>query len=199
MNTVKTTSRLNDVWKTVLAWGLLTLIVGAAVLVWPDKSVEVASVLFGVFLVVSGGTEIVLAFTPDVNAGTRVLLFISGALSLVLGVLAFRYLEQGYATWLMAIWIGVGFVFAGVAEVALAIEESGIPDRGWLIFTGILSMIAGVVVLLWPFASISVLAIVVGIWLVILGIAEIVWALRAHKVMTEAEKASKRLTSPTTR
>ena len=99
MNTVKTTSRLNVVWKTVLARGLLTMILGAAVLVWPDKSIEVASVLVGVFQLVSGGTEIVLAFTPDVNAGTRVLLFISGALSLVLGVLAFRYLEQGYATW----------------------------------------------------------------------------------------------------
>jgi len=195
MSTVKTTSRLNDVWKTVLARGLLTLILGAAVLVWPDKSIDLASVLFGVFLVVSGATEIVLAFTPDVNAGTRVLLFISGALSLVLGVLAFRYLEQGYATWLMAIWIGVGFIFAGVTEIALAIEESGLPDRGWLIFTGVLSMIAGVVVLLWPFASISVLAIVVGIWLVILGIAEIVWALRAHKATTEAEQARKRLTS----
>ena len=195
MNTVKTTSRLTDVWKTVLARGLLTVILGAAVLVWPDKSVAVASVLFGVFLVVSGSTEIVLAFTPDINTGTRASLFISGALSLVLGVLAFRDLERGYATWLMAIWIGVGFVFAGVAEVALAIEESGIPDRGWLIFTGVLSMIAGVVVLVWPFASISVLAIVVGTWLVILGIAEIVWALRAHKAITEAEQARKPLTS----
>ena len=151
--------------------------------------------MFGVFLVVSGSTEIVLAFTPDINTGTRALLFISGALSLVLGALAFRDLEQGYATWLMAIWIGVGFVFAGVAEVAMAIEESGIPDRGWLIFTGVLSMIAGVAVLVWPFASISVLAIVVGTWLVILGIAEIVWALRAHKAITEAAKARKALTS----
>ncbi|MBV8346641.1 MAG: HdeD family acid-resistance protein [Mycolicibacterium sp.] len=195
MNTVKTTSRLTDVWKTVLARGLLTVILGAAVLVWPDKSVAVAAVSFGVFLVVSGSTEIVLAFTPDINTGTRALLFIGGALSLVLGVLAFRDLERGYATWLMAIWIGVGFVFAGVAEVALAIEESGIPDRGWLIFTGVLGMIAGVVVLLWPFASISVLAIVVGIWLVILGIAEIVWAVRAHKAITEAEQARKPLTS----
>lgn len=191
-------TRFHNLWRTVLAWGVLTLILGVAVLVWPDKSIQVASVIFGVFLVVSGVAQVVLAFTLSVSAASRVFLFIVGALSLILGVLAFRYFEQGYATWLMAIWVGAGFVFAGMAEIALAIEEPEVPDRGWLICVGVLTLIAGVVVLLWPFDSISVLAVVVGIWIAVAGIAEIVWALRARNVIQRAERERQRLTSTAT-
>lgn len=46
----------------------------------------------------------VFALTLDVSAGSRVLLFISGALSVLLGVLAFRPFSEGYyAVLLLAI------------------------------------------------------------------------------------------------
>jgi uncharacterized membrane protein HdeD (DUF308 family) len=38
-----------------------------------------------------------------------------------------------------------------------------------------LSVIAGVVVLVWPWDSILVLTFYTGIWLVVMGIVEIVW------------------------
>ena len=39
-----------------------------------------------------------------------------------------------------------------------------------------LSAIAGVVVLVWPFDSIAVLTIATGVWLVVLGVAGVVQA-----------------------
>ena len=41
---------------------------------------------------------------------------------------------------------------------------------------GIISMLAGVVVLAYPFDSIVTLALVVGIWLIILGVMEVISA-----------------------
>ena len=64
-------------------------------------------------LVASGIAQVILAFGLTVSGGYRVLLFITGALSLILGVLAFRHFGQGYAVLLLAIWIGVGFIFRG--------------------------------------------------------------------------------------
>jgi uncharacterized membrane protein HdeD (DUF308 family) len=159
------------------------------VLVWPGISLRVASILFGAYLIISGIAQIVYAFAFHEFAGSRVLLFISGALSLVLGVLAFRYLDVGYPILLLAIWIGVAFIFQGVAEVAVAI--SWLPDRGWHIFLGVISVIAGIVVLIWPFASIYVLAIVTAVCLVIIGIAQIMWALRARGTINTAERSLK--------
>lgn len=188
MTTENRTTRFHTMWRTVFCWGVMTLILGVAVLVWPAISIQVASVLFGVFLVLSGIAQVLLAFTLRVLAASRVSLFVIGALSLVLGVLAFRYFQQGYATWLLAIWIGVAFVMSGAAEIAMATEERDVPDRNWITCIGALSVIAGVVVLLWPFDSISVLAVVVGVWLVIVGSAEVAWALRARRAIHVAEQ-----------
>jgi uncharacterized membrane protein HdeD (DUF308 family) len=56
----------------------------------------------------------------------------------------------------------------------LAISESRIPGREWAIFFGIISLIAGFTVLAYPFDSIVTLALVVGIWLIILGVMEVI-------------------------
>src|SRR6476661_3822602 len=96
------------------------------------------------------------------RVGRRILLFISGAASLILALLAFRHFGQGYAILLLAIWIGIGFIFRGVATTISAVSDPHLPGRGWNIFLGVLSLLAGIVVLASPFESIVTLAIVVG-------------------------------------
>jgi uncharacterized membrane protein HdeD (DUF308 family) len=196
MATLKPPAIVRDLWTMVLTWGVLTLVLGVVVLVWPEKSIIVVSVLFGAYLVLSGIAQVAFAVALDVSAGSRVLLLISGALSVVLGVLAFRHFGQGYAILLLAIWIGVGFIFQGVAETGLAISYPELPERGWHIFLGILSVIAGMVVIAWPFGSIVVLAIVSGVWLVIIGITQIGWAVQARKAAGAVERRFERLTGP---
>ncbi len=195
MTTTQTRNPLGELWKTVLAWGVLNLILGVAVLVWPGMSILVAAVLFGSFLVISGIAQVVAAFGLDASAGSRVMLFISGAVSVVLGVLAFRHFGEGYALLLLAIWIGVGFIFQGVAEAVVAISHPLLPARGWHIFLGILTVIAGIVVMGWPFDSIVVLAIVAGAWLVVIGITQIIWAFQARRDARTVEQGIERLTS----
>ena len=75
---------LPDLWKWTLASGVLAVILGICVLVWPGISILVAAILFGLYLVVSGIAQVIFAFALDVSAGSRILLFISGAASLIL-------------------------------------------------------------------------------------------------------------------
>src|SRR6476619_8147586 len=144
-------------WKWKLVAGLLTIVMGAIVLAWPGPTILVASTLFGVYLLLSGLAELFGVFALPGSAGTRVLLFITGALALVLAVLSFRHFGAGYAVLLLSLWIGIGFIFQGVS--AAAIGESDLPGRGWYIVAGIITVIAGLVVLVWPFNSIAVLTL----------------------------------------
>ncbi|OBH04098.1 hypothetical protein A5696_05355 [Mycobacterium sp. E2699] len=178
---------LPHLWKSTLVSGTLSLIVGAVILAWPGISILVAAVAFGVYLLIAGVTQVVFAFSLHVSAGGRILLFISGAASLILAVLAFRHFGEGYAVLLLAIWIGIGFIFRGVATTVSAISDPALPGRGWSIFVGVISLLAGVVVLASPFASIVTLAIVVGVWFVVIGVFEIVSSFSIRK-------ASKQLT-----
>ena len=107
------------------AVGILAVILGVLVLAWPGKTLIVAAIFFGAYLLITGIAQVLFAFSLHVSAGGRVLLFISGAASLILAVLAFRHFGEGYAVLLLAIWIGVGFIFRGVATTVSAISD---PD-----------------------------------------------------------------------
>jgi uncharacterized membrane protein HdeD (DUF308 family) len=168
---------MHRIWISAILLGTLAVILGVVMLVWPGPSIVVAAALFGVYLVMSGVAMVILAFAlPAASGASRFLYFISGAVSVILGILAFRHFGEGYAILLLAIWIAVGFIFRGVSGVALAISYPRFPGRGWSIFFGIISTLAGVVVLAYPFDSIVTLALVVGIWLIILGVMEVISA-----------------------
>ncbi|HZA08956.1 HdeD family acid-resistance protein [Mycobacterium sp.] len=175
-------------WLSAIVSGVLAVILGVVILLWPGPSIVVAAVLFGVYLVVSGVWQVIFAFSLPVSAGGRVLLLISGAASLILAVLAFRHFGEGYAILLLAIWIAVGFIFRGVSTTAMGVSDRGVPGRGWAIFFGVISIIAGIVVLAWPFDSIVTLALVVGIWLIVIGVMEIVSGFAMRSDVKKAEK-----------
>ena len=168
-------------WKGKLVAGALAAILGCVLLAWPGPSILVVSVLFGVYLLVSGFTEVYMAFTLPRSAPARVMWFIAGALSVVMAIFAFRHFGEGYAVLLLSLWVGVGFTFLGVSEIAVAGSLPALPGRFWYIVTGVISMIAGGVVVAWPFDSIVALDIVSGVWLVLIGLLQIVQAFRIRK------------------
>jgi uncharacterized membrane protein HdeD (DUF308 family) len=180
-------SVFRHLWKSVLGLGLVTLALGVVVLVWPGKSVLVAAALFGVYLLASGIAQTIASFTIHVPGSSPVLLFLSGVLSVALGAFAFYDFNNDAAVWVLATWIGVGFLFQGVAATVLAIKHQELPERGWHIFMGVLSVLAGMVLVALPFSSIVVLAIVAGAWLVVIGTTQIVSAVKARKAGAKVE------------
>ncbi len=197
METTAVPKLLPHLWKSTLVSGLLALTLGVLVLLLPGDSIVIAAILFGIYLLITGVAQVVFAFSLHVSAGGRVLLFISGAASLVLAVLCFRHFGEGYAILLLAIWIGVGFIFRGVATSISAISDPTLPGRGWQIFLGLITLLAGVVMIGSPFESLAILILVVGIWLIVIGAFEIVSSFgirsaskRMHETLTRAPHGS---------
>src|SRR6202047_2171420 len=124
---------LKHLWIYTLLSGLLSVILGVLVTLKPGNAVWVAAIFLGAYLLVSGIAQVIFAFSLHVSAGGRVMLFISGAASLILAVLCFKHFGEGYAILLLAIWIGVGFIFRGVATSISAISDPHLPGRGWQI------------------------------------------------------------------
>jgi uncharacterized membrane protein HdeD (DUF308 family) len=172
---------VQKLWKGKLVAGVLTAILGGMVLAWPGPSILVAATLFGVYLLLSGLAELYMAFTLPQSAAARILLFIAGALSLILAILSFRHFDDGYAVLLLSLWIGVGFIFQAVSELGVAASLPALPGRGWYVVLGVLSVMAGCVVLVWPFSSLVVLTLVTGISLIVIGVTQIVQAFQIRK------------------
>lgn len=176
METTAVPRLLPHLWKSTLVSGVLALALGILTLAWPGETLLVAAILFGVYLLTTGIMQVFFAFSLHVSAGGRILLFISGAAALVLALLAFRHFGNDPLTAILflAIWIGVGFIFRGVATTVSAISDPALPGRGWQIFVGLISLLAGIVMIGSPFDGIVILTQVVGIWLIVIGVFEVV-------------------------
>ncbi len=172
-------SLLKHLWMSTLLSGVLAVILGVLAWTWPTVTIIVTAIFFGAYLLVTGITQVVFAFSLHVSAGGRVLLFISGAAALILALLCFRSLQESIL--LLSIWIGIGFIFRGVATAVSAISDSSLPGRAWEIFIGLLSLVAGIFMLAWPLESLETLTRVVGIWLIVIGVFEVVSAFGIRK------------------
>ncbi|MEU2507396.1 HdeD family acid-resistance protein [Streptomyces sp. NPDC007863] len=161
-------------WQALLLAGVVALVLGVLVLVWPGASLLAAGVLFGLYLLFSGVMQLIAAFGTHATTSLRVLAFISGALSILLGLFCFRGATQSIL--LLALWIGIGWLFRGITQTVAAASDPAMPARGWQVFLGIVSAVAGVVLIVSPLESVAVLTLLGGIWLIAVGAAEIVTA-----------------------
>ncbi|BBZ16172.1 membrane protein [Mycolicibacterium gadium] len=162
---------LRHLWKSALATGILVLILGVLILWRPAAAIFVTAIFFGAYLLVTGISQVVMAFSLKSSLGGRVLLFIGGAAALVLAVLCFINFSNSIE--LLAIWIGIGFIFRGVATLMSAVSDPTLPGRIWEIFIGVLGLIAGIIMFAWPMEGLVAVTQVTGIILIFLGAAEI--------------------------
>jgi uncharacterized membrane protein HdeD (DUF308 family) len=164
-------------WGWVLAFGIVTVLAGLLTLAWPGRTLVVIAVLFGVQLVVAGIYRFVAALAADeASGGTRVLLALLGVLSFIVGLYAVRHVLVTLAA--LALLLGIFWIVNGAVEAFAALSHRGMPGRGWTVFMGLLGVVAGVVVLVYPAISLATLAVVLGFWLLVYGIMEVVLAFR---------------------
>ncbi|OBI56564.1 HdeD family acid-resistance protein [Mycobacterium sp. E796] len=165
-------------WQLLLLIGVAAVALGVIVLVWPGKTLLVAGVLFGIYLVVSGVGYMFAAFGTHAGAAMRVLAFLTGVVSLVLGFFCFR--DKFEAIWLLALWIGIGWVFRGMTLLVAALSFDHMPGRGWQALSGVILVIGGGVLIISPIDSMAVLTLVAGWWLIVIGIMDVITAFQTR-------------------
>lgn len=163
-------------WEWVLAFGVLTLLAGIAALAWPGPTLVLLAFIVGAQLVIGGIFQFVRAFaTRDVEGGTRVLLGILAVLSFLAGIILLRHPFATVAV--LALIVGLFWVVGGLMETFHGIAEHRLPGRGLAIALGLLSILAGLLVLTFPAGSLLTLTLLFGVWLAVCGVVEIGMAL----------------------
>ena len=172
-------ARASRHWGWMMAFGVISLLAGVAVLAWPGRTLIVVAVLFGIQLVVTGIFRFVAAFaSEDLTGGTRVLLAVLGVLSLIIGLYAVRHVLVTLLA--LALLLGIYWIVNGAVELFMALSARGVPGRGWTVVMGVLSVLAGLLVLVYPAISLLTLVVVLSVWLLVLGLMEITLAIRAR-------------------
>lgn len=173
MNRVLTTSEdsseLSQFWWLVLLIGLVSAAAGVILVARPSDSLKALAVVVGIFLVLDGITELIVAIGDRDNRTLRV---ITGVLALIVGIALIRHPFHGVAA--IGLLIGILLVAAGGIRLVAAIAGGGRPPMRLLI--GGLEIAAGVVIVANPHIGYTALALITGIWLILNGIGMVALA-----------------------
>jgi len=176
-------SFMAESWQATLVLGVLTVVLGLIVSFHPSGSLNVLAVLIGILMILSGIFQLIRVFDP--REPHRVWLGIAGLLFIVIGVVLIRHLHLTVA--LIGLVVGITWIVQGLAALIGGIGGGVREGRGWWIAFGAISLIAGIVVTATPTSSLTVLAVLIGIWTVIIGIFEIVGAFMLRHAVRSAE------------
>jgi uncharacterized membrane protein HdeD (DUF308 family) len=165
---------------------VLTLILGIIVSFRPSGSLNVVAVLFGILMILSGIFHLVRIFDEDERH--RVWTGVAGLLSIVIGVVLIRHLHLTVA--LVGLVVGITWIVQGLSALIGGIAGGDREGRAWWIAFGVISVIAGIVVVSAPVTSVNALAVLLGIWFIIMGIFEIVAGFLLRRAVRAAETSA---------
>jgi uncharacterized membrane protein HdeD (DUF308 family) len=169
-------------WQATMIIGAVTLVLGLIVSFHPGGSLNVVAVLVGVLAIVSGIFHLLRIFGR--GESHRIWLGITGLLFIVIGVVLIRHLHLTLAV--IGLFVGITWIVQGVTALIGGLAGGTREGRGWWIAFGLLSLIAGIVVVATPVSSLTVLAVLLGVWFIVMGLAEIIGGFMLRRVARQA-------------
>ena len=142
---------------------LLCVLLGVALLIWPDVSQSVFCYAFGAMLVLSGLFQIAAYLVGKQKGLLQKLMFAGGLIAMVAGV--WVLLSPGKVLQLTVIVVGVVLIYHGVMDVKYAYDLKRCESRFWTaaLLCGLITCAIGVLLLVNPFGSMDVLFLMVAI------------------------------------
>jgi uncharacterized membrane protein HdeD (DUF308 family) len=177
--------QLKGTWQATLVLGAVTLILGLIVAIHPTGSLNVIAVLLGILMIISGLFHLIRVFDP--KELHRIWLGITGLLFIVIGVILIRHLHLTRA--IIGLIIGITWIIQGLTALIGGISGGVREGRGWWIAFGAISLVAGIVVTVTPASSLNVLAVLLGIWFIIMGIFEIIGGFMLRHALRAADRS----------
>ncbi|WP_405163884.1 DUF308 domain-containing protein [Nocardia sp. NBC_01499] len=156
--------------QAIVVAGACSMIVGVVVAVWPHKSLPTAELLFGLYLLLNGGLQMIIAVGAKFAPALRVLVFGSGVVSILLAVLCF---SGGNSALLLSFWIGLAWSVRGICHATVAVWADNLVGSGRQEVFGLATMVLGILVGVLPFNSVDVLGLVFGLFLIVIGTMEV--------------------------
>ncbi|MDY0341283.1 MAG: DUF308 domain-containing protein, partial [Coriobacteriia bacterium] len=152
-----------------LAWGVLLVLLGVALLAWPELTGAVLVALAGAFMAASGIVLIAGAVRRrSVQPKLWTFSLVPGVALTLVGAIALFFPDAVSTVFLMI--VAVIALLVGLNDIAGAIVISPLVNWWWLrLLRGVLLVGIGVFVLLRNISGLVVVGTLLGLWVLVLG------------------------------
>jgi uncharacterized membrane protein HdeD (DUF308 family) len=163
-------------WWAVALRGVFAILFALIALFWPGATILSLVLFFSAYMLVDGVFGIVAAVRAASQNQRWGLLVLEGIMDILVGVIAFAWpgLTALFFVTLMAIWS----LITGILMIVAAFKLNPAYGRGWLIFSGLVSVLFGVALLIAPLIGAVVLAWWLGAYAMVFGITLMVLAFK---------------------
>ncbi|MBO3748265.1 HdeD family acid-resistance protein [Streptosporangiaceae bacterium NEAU-GS5] len=171
---------VSSTWWVIAVRGVLAILFGLMAIIWPKITVLALVILFGVYAIVNGGFALYAAFRGG-GGQSRGWLAFSGIVGIVAGIVVLVWPK--ITTFALLLLIAIWFIVTGVMEIIAAIVLHREIDSEWmLVLSGALSVIFGLLLLIWPASGAIAIVWLIGVFAIVFGIALLYLAFRVKKL-----------------
>lgn len=164
-------------WESMLLSGVAALVFGILVLLRPAISLAVLVLFFGVYALIDGIARVITALARREAEPHWPALLVSGILGIAVGVVTFFWpgVTAIALVYLIAFWA----IVIGIGEISAGVRMRKVITGEWvLMLAGVLSVIFGVLIALFPGAGALALVFWIAWFAIVLGILRIALGLR---------------------
>jgi uncharacterized membrane protein HdeD (DUF308 family) len=160
-------------WWLLLVLGIASIAFGALLIFWPGRTITVVTTIIGLFMIVTGLVRFAVAVF-DTDRENRWLLVIVGIMGVVLGVIIMRNPEETIRV--VVLITAIFWLVAGMVDFFRGVTNRSLPDASLRVVFGAMSALFGLVILVWPEITVGVFAVLMGVYVVVFGMLEVLAA-----------------------
>ena len=166
-----------------IAVSALMVLLGLALIIFPEISVSVLETVCGILFIVFGVIKLVGFFSKDLYRLAFQYDLVFGILMIVLGIT--MLVHPGSLANFICIALGVSILIDGLFRVQTSVEAKRFGIRTWWLIAvcGILAAVGALVLMFRPAESAPVLMVLVGISLVLEGILNLITVIVAVRII----------------
>lgn len=171
-------------WWIFIIRGLFAIIFGVLALMWPELTLFALVWLFGAYVLADGVFQVFSAISRHEDFDRWWLILLEGLFGIGFGVLTFAW--PGITGLVLLILIAAWALITGMLEISAAIQLRKEIDNEWLLaFSGVISIVLGVLMMIWPAASAVALAFMIGMYAILFGATLILLGFRLKNMKSE--------------
>ena len=182
--------KISQNWWLYALRGVVAIIFGVVAFARPEQALQALVLMFGAYVLVDGIFAMFagIALHGHIERWWAVLL--EGVAGVIIGLLTFFW--PNITTLVLLYFIAAWALITGIFEIVAAIQLRRVIKGEWtLILGGLLSILFSVLLVVFPGTGAVSVIWVIGIYAVIFGISEIIFAFRLHSLRRELEAVIK--------
>jgi uncharacterized membrane protein HdeD (DUF308 family) len=176
-------------WWMFAVRGVVAVIFGVLALIWPGLALQVLVLVFGAYALVDGIFAVIAGIAARGYFDRWWAVLLEGLAGILIGVLTFFW--PNITALVLLYFIAAWALITGIFEIVTAIQLRRVITNEWMyILGGLLSILFGLLMFVFPGTGALSVIWLIGIYAIVFGISEIIFAFRLHGLGRELETAT---------